>query len=402
MRGMSTTVDRIRLTVVTANYPSAADPARGAFVATFVQQISRTDDVTVIAPERIRLRSRRKRNGGQRPDESPARVLRPLYPSWSDKVLPGGFSTFRLTHRSFRRAAVRASRGLQRPDIVHGHFLCPAGSSALALAESWSVPATVAVGESRPAYYEHHLGLELMRSLAQRFAGLVCVSEQNRDYVVERLGVQSDRVLLLRNAADTTRFYPRDREEMRRRLDLPQERPIVAFTGGFNENKGPLRVLEAVRRLPEAGAVFLGSGPLRPTGERVLFAGKVQHDAVPEWLSAADIFVLPTRAEGSSNAMAEAIACGLPVVASDLPSMRPLIGEDAGVLVEPDDVGALGDAIERILGDEELRAAMSAAALSRARSYTAADRVTRVAEWFREIRGAAARGQAVIPARGAG
>ena len=386
---MSAKEDRIRLTVVTANYPSPADPARGAFVATFVAQINRTEDVTVIAPERIRFLSPRRRNGGRRLDAGAARVLRPLYRSWSDKVLPGGFSTFRLTHRSFRRAAVRASRGLRRPDIVHGHFLCPAGTSALALAESWSVPATVAVGESRPTYCEHHMGLELMRVQAQRFAGLVCVSERNRDYVVERLGVQADRVLLLRNAADTTRFYPRDREEMRRRFGLPQERPIVAFTGGFNENKGPLRVLEAVRRLPEVGAVFLGSGPLCPTGERVLFAGKVQHDAVPEWLSVADVFVLPTKAEGSSNAVVEAMACGLPVVTSDLPSMRPLVGEGAGVLVEPNDVGALANAIERILGDEEQRATMSDAALSRARSYTAADRVMRVAEWFRAIRAGA-------------
>jgi len=393
MRSMSATGDRIRLAVVTANYPSPADPARGAFVATFVGQISRTEDVTVIAPERIRFLPRRKPNGRQRPDEGPARVLRPLYPSWSDKVLPGGFSTFRLTQRSFRRAAVRASRDLPRPDIVHGHFLFPAGTSALALAESWGVPATVAVGESRPTYYELHLGLELMRSLAQRFAGLVCVSERNRDYVVERLGVQPDRVLLLRNAADTTRFYPRDREEMRRRFGLPQERPIVAFTGGFNESKGPLRVLEAIRRLPEAGAVFLGSGPLRPSGRQVLFAGDVAHEAVPDWLSAADVFVLPTKAEGSSNAVAEAMACGLPVVTSDIPSMRTMVGEDAGLLVAPNDVNAMASAVAEIFGDMDRRTAMASAALRRARSYTLADRVKLIAQWFREIRGAAVQGR---------
>ncbi|MBM3957382.1 MAG: glycosyltransferase, partial [Gemmatimonadetes bacterium] len=363
---MNPSAGRLGLAVVAANYPSPADPARGAFVAAFVREIGRMEDVTVIAPDRIRPRLGRELGGGQQPGDVPARVVRPRYPSFSDRVLLGGFSTFRLTDWSFRRAAMRAARGLPRPDVVHGHFLFPAGAAALALAERWRVPATVAVGESRPAYYERHVGLERIRSLALRFAGLLCVSEQNRDYAVDRLGASTDRVLLVRNAADTTRFYPRGREEMRRKLGLPLDRPIAAFVGGFNASKGPLRVLEALRRRPDVCAVFLGSGPLAPAGDRVLFAGAVPHDSVPEWLSAADVFVLPTRAEGSSNAVAEAMACGLPIVTSDLPSMRALVPGDAGLLVAPDDVDALAGALGTVLGDGGRRAAMAEAALSRA------------------------------------
>ena len=391
---MSRGAERLSLAVVAANYPSPAAPARGAFVAAFASEIGKTEDVTVIAPLAMRPGFRvgtRRSDRTPRPD-GPATVVRTRYLSCSDKVLPGGFSTFRLTEWSFRRAAVRAGMRLSRPDIVHGHFLFPAGTAALTLAEQWRVPATVVVGESRPTYYERHVGLERMRSLARRFAGLMCVSEQNRDYVVERLRVDPERTLLLPNAADTTRFYPRDREQMRRKLGLPPGRPVVLFVGGFNENKGPLRVLEAAQRLPEVGVVFLGSGPLRPAGQRVLFAGDVPHDAVSEWLGAADVFVLPTRAEGSSNAVAEALACGLPVVTSDLPSMRVLVGESAGLLVDPNDIDALADAIGELLYDAERRQAMAEAAVARARSYTLAERAKRSAEWFRKIREEGGRG----------
>ncbi|MCH7564039.1 MAG: glycosyltransferase, partial [Gemmatimonadetes bacterium] len=149
-------------------------------------------------------------------------------------------------------------------------------------------------------------------------------------------------------------FYPRPRAEMRRKLGLPMDRPIVAFTGHFHERKGPPRLLGAIRTRPEIGAVFLGSGPMTPKGAQVLFSGAVPHQEVPDWLGAADIFVLPTLAEGNCNAIMEAMACGLPVVASDSGEMPKVVG-DAGLIVPEGDAQALARALAALAESPERR-----------------------------------------------
>jgi glycosyltransferase involved in cell wall biosynthesis len=231
-------------------------------------------------------------------------------------------------------------------------------------------------------FYERHLGLKRMRRIADGISGALCVSPENRDYAVNVLGIDEANTLVAPNAADTDHFYPRDRAEERRKLGLPAERTIVISVGALVERKGPLRVMHAIEQLPEVGAVFLGSGPQRPIGEQVLHCGPVPAGDVPSWLSAADIFVLPTLGEGSSNAVAEAMACGLPVVTTDLPSSRSMVPDDAGVLVPPGDSDALRSAIRVLTADCARREEMSSRSFETASNYTLEIRTTRIRDWM--------------------
>jgi glycosyltransferase involved in cell wall biosynthesis len=169
-------------------------------------------------------------------------------------------------------------------------------------------------------------------------------------------------------------FHPRHRQSARQHCQLPLDRPIIIFVGQFTERKGPLRVLEAIRSRPEIGAVFLGYGPQVPKGAQVLFQGEVPHEDVPMWLSAADLFVLPTLDEGCSNAILEALFCGLPVVSSDLPFNHGILDGNVAILVDPQDVGALGQGISSLLDEPERRTAMHQAALLRSQSFRLTDR----------------------------
>jgi glycosyltransferase involved in cell wall biosynthesis len=156
----------------------------------------------------------------------------------------------------------------------------------------------------------------------------------------------------------------------------------VIFTGQFIERKGPMRVLEAIQSRPEIGAVFLGYGPQVPQGPQVLHQGEVPHEEVPVWLSAADLFVLPTLSEGCSNSILEALFCGLPVVSSDRPFNHDILNEQVSILVDPRDVKAMGEAIFALVDSPERREAMGKAALLHSNSFRLADRARKVLEFL--------------------
>jgi len=117
----------------------------------------------------------------------------------------------------------------------------------------------------------------------------------------------------------------------------------------------------------------------------VLHKGAVPHEQVPEWLSAADLFVLPTLAEGNSNALLEAMACGLPVISSDRPFNKGLVDSSVGVLVDPTDPGAIREAIRQLVADPARRLALGKAAVERARGRSLTDRAERILGWLEAL-----------------
>ena len=146
----------------------------------------------------------------------------------------------------------------------------------------------------------------------------------------------------------------------------------VAFSGRFVERKGVAFLLHAWAKLhkdfPEARLVLYGEGPLLPSmrelagkldlGTSVVFQGHV--DNVTEYLAAADIFVLPSLQEGMPNALLEAMACGLPPVATRIGGVEDIVidGEN-GVLVDPGNGASLAEGLRRLLADEELKSTIA-------------------------------------------
>jgi glycosyltransferase involved in cell wall biosynthesis len=179
------------------------------------------------------------------------------------------------------------------------------------------------------------------------------------------------------NGVDLEVFRPASREEqqaLRVRLGLPERRVLGMFAGRLTPQKDPGLLLEAWMASGVSGAhlVFVGDGPLRaslerhvasrPAAGRIGFAGATGH--VADYLRAADFLVLPSRAEGMSNALLEAMACGLPVAATDVPGNRALLGDDgkAGLLVPPDNPAPLTEAMQALIASSDLRREMGVAA----------------------------------------
>ncbi len=197
---------------------------------------------------------------------------------------------------------------------------------------------------------------------------------------LEGEGYPASRLARLPNFVDTTLFRPFDpraREAAREALDL-RGRTVVVCSGRLTRRKNVDLLLDAFARAcararPAAPPllVLLGDGPERAGLEaraarddlrgRVRFGGF--RDDVGRWLGAADLFVLPSRLEGLPNALLEAMAAGLPVLATDIGGCREAVTPEAdGLLVAPDDARALEDGLVRLLEDADLRARLGAAA----------------------------------------
>lgn len=183
-------------------------------------------------------------------------------------------------------------------------------------------------------------------------------------------GVPSHRVRALIDGVDTGVFRPHTKEEVheiRARLALPQDRPIVSYLGVLNGYQGVDLLLEAVALLQRQGArlhfLIMGypEGGYREKaaamgiGDMVTFTGRISYQEAPLYLCAGDIAVSPKVSLTEANGkLFNYIACGLPTVVFDTPVNREILGEDA-LYAKFGDVADLAGAIGRLAGDRELR-----------------------------------------------
>jgi glycosyltransferase involved in cell wall biosynthesis len=156
------------------------------------------------------------------------------------------------------------------------------------------------------------------------------------------------------------------------RVAEPEEPPHLLYAGRLSEEKGVLELIEAARGLP---LVIAGDGPLRDRVQGAL--GFVPHDRLLGFYERASVVVCPSRREGFGVVCAEAMAHGRPVVAAAVGGLRDLVVDGAtGVLVPPRDPAALRAALERLLGDADLRGRLGEAGRERARKSFSWERAT--------------------------
>jgi glycosyltransferase involved in cell wall biosynthesis len=275
---------------------------------------------------------------------------------------------------------------LPPPDAVLGYFLRPAGAAAAELGELWGRPAFVVIGEGDIVGHNRVAGDEENGAVARRLAGVVALNEGARSEVIERYRLDPSRVAVIPVGVDTSIFSPGDRMAARRRLDLAPEKFIVVFVGRLEHNKGSDRVAQAVDGLDDVTAIFVGPGRLARIQRNCLSVGPVPHDKVPEYLKAADAFVLPSLVEGVSNAVMEAMACGLPVIISEREFSRTVADDQAGIFVDPLAPEEIRRAIAALRDDPTRRGRMGSAAREQASRLASGQQAEIFVRWVDEMR----------------
>lgn len=363
----------MRIVCISPTYPTHLKYWRGTFVENFCRALSQAGaDISVIVPDgylniyaeklSLWLKFRKHRD---------AAVPWSYAPFFSPSRLT---ARYRLMARYYRyaqeKAVYKCLDGITpRPDCVYGHFIGN-GLSAQPWCRDNNVPLVVVSGESSYNHFYANLAKGQFADAVNTLHHLFFVSQKNLDAYTEKFGLPECPHSLLPNAVDTSRFKPGLRNELRQKLGLPQDKKIIGFVGYFIERKGPLRVLQAIGQLDDVYGVFIGNGPQRPTGNRVLFAGNIENERIPEWLAACDAFVLPSQNEGRSNAIIEALACGLPVVVSDRSFNREFLTEDCAVFVDPDHSDSIASGLKSLFASEQQALKMGEAARKLAEKHS--------------------------------
>ena len=201
------------------------------------------------------------------------------------------------------------------------------------------------------------LAVRVLERLAVRAADRVVVTSQAvADYLVMRHGVDRGRLRIIPNAIDVDRFAPA--------RPARREKGLIVFVGRLAPEKRLDVLVAAAASVPGARLLLIGDGPERDrlarqaaaTGVPLELAGTVPNTEVAAWLARAEIFALPSAYEGQPKALLEAMACGLPVVGSDVTGIRDIVRHgETGWLVTAGDAGALAVALGTLSDDPALR-----------------------------------------------
>ena len=370
----------MNIVIISYDYP---DERRAVFtfVAQLVEQWAKQGHncwviapYSVVANRRFHATQEVIRHEGQ----GSITILRPNFFSASNLKI-GGKRVSWVMHEWAVQYALR--RLPCKPDVIYGHFWEQA-HEGFRYAKKHNIPLYVATGESNIAKMISQWSDK--EDFCNYVSGVICVSTKNKQESI-KLGLTDDnKCEVIPNAINADLFHKLDKSSCRQILRIAENDFVVAFVGWFIERKGATRVSRAIRECGDLDikSVFIGAGPDEPDCPGILFKGKLPHQDVPCYLNAADVFVLPTLHEGCCNAVVEAMACGLPIISSNLAFNWDILNQKNSIMVEPTDINAICKAIQRLKADPNLRHTMAEAALASTRELTIDLRAARIINFF--------------------
>jgi teichuronic acid biosynthesis glycosyltransferase TuaC len=356
--------DPIRIVTFSTLYPNPVQETHGVFVENRLRHLVASNKVSarVVAPvpwfpfsgavfgrygQLARTPSKETRFGID--------VVHPRYP-----VLPKiGMNIAPLSLYAFARPVLEQliNNGGDF-DLLDAHYFFPDGVAAVMLGRALGKPVTItARGTDINLIPRFPVPRRMIRWAAARADGLITVCAALKDELV-RLGIPPERVRTLRNGVDLEIFRPIDPQQAKDALAV--HGPVLASVGSLIERKGHDLVIRALEHLPKVTLLIAGQGPEKAAlarlaaaigvANRVRFLGSIAHARLREIYSAADALVLASSREGWPNVLLESMACGTPVIASNVWGAPEIIkAPEAGLLLQERTAGAIASAARTLL-----------------------------------------------------
>ncbi|MCX6043483.1 MAG: glycosyltransferase [Chloroflexi bacterium] len=368
----------MKVCVVTTVFPRWLGDGEGAFIWQFVRALAQSGiDLRVVAMH----------SPGTATHEyfENIEIVRPPYwwPQQAEMLRKDG-GGLPINWRKYRLARVQtlpfafihtltASHFARGCDLIHAHFTLSAAAACVGRQRHRCPVIATVQGSDIYQVPQYPGGAWFTRTTLNACNRVTALSRSLQDTTVA-LGVPRDKIEVIPNSIDTSQFTPPTAKAREK---------IILFTGWLIKRKGVeylLRALPAVlQACPDYRLVVIGEGPEEANlkalatnvaiHEQVTFAGFLPQEGVRAWLQRAKLFVLPSLEEGLGVVVLEALACGTPVVASNVGGIVDMVTETVGALVPATDVSALASAMIQILANDQEWARMS----MRAREHAVAN-----------------------------
>lgn len=356
--------------LVTTSFPVAENPAAGVFVARLAAQLGRRVRLSVLTPSAT--------SPVLQPDgaEYTVRCFRYAPRGWRKLAHePGGIPAALKRDRRlwallavFLTSMLLACRRLARScDLIHANWSAVGAIAGMAAAVTSTPVVTTLRGTDVKRLRGSLVDRLLLRLCLRTNAFVICVSESVRDQVLQLHPHRARNVLVIPNGVDEGLL------SIRRSYDRAQDRPLrIVSVGSLVPGKGMellLRATRIVRDRDNVRVTIIGDGPERARLNELISAsdlagcvrlpGIIPPAEIAEHLAKADVFVLASHFEGRPNALLEAMASGLPAIASRIPGVIDLLNDGAtGLLFEPGDAEALAACLLRLTRDAALRSGL--------------------------------------------
>lgn len=364
-------------------YPTSTDPVYH-FVEQLMNEMSKLGvQITVIAPQS--LTKHYFRHTELHPEYREENVGGATIKIYQPAIITFGNHFIKLGEWIESRAIKRVLKKLDiKPDICYGHFWHCAYKLYPFAVEN-NIPLVVASGECSITLQLFH-PVKTIMDFCNYVEKVICVSTKNKEEST-CLGLTTvDKCVVIPNAVDSSTFKLLDKDNLRQKLGISSKDFVIAFCGAFDTRKGIDRVSKAIELIGDSRikSIFIGGSHdgicIMPTCSGVIHTGKLPHNKLPEYLNSADLFVLPTLEEGCSNAIVEAMACGLPIVSSDKSFNYDILNETNSIMVDPMKVDEIANAIVTVLNNNDLRNQLRLGSINMAKQLTLKQRALKIKE----------------------
>jgi glycosyltransferase involved in cell wall biosynthesis len=250
---------------------------------------------------------------------------------------------------------------IKKWDAVLGSWIYPDSVVAVLLGRLRGKPSlAVALGTDINDIANRGLQKRQIQHYLAKSAAVLTVSKDLARKVVA-LGIDQQKVLTIYNGVDSESFRPQPKDQPRLALELPIAAKVILFVGNLIKEKGCFELLHAFQEIekehPNCILAIVGGGPIAEDlrrlaaefnlSEKIRFIGKVSHDKLPTWFAVSDVLCLPSYREGIPNVVMEALASGLPVVATNVGGIPEVVKAHCGILIAPKDVAQLRAALRK-------------------------------------------------------
>ena len=356
----------MKLLIITNLFPNNKEANRGIFNKQQFEELSKLCEIKVVAPIpyfRFSI--------SEVPEEEKIEGIEAYHPRYlvTPKLFRslyglffffGVFGRVKKIYKSFPFDAILAT------------WVYPDGFASSVIARILKKPLIIKVhGSDVNIFTKYFLRRKMILHAFKRAKKIIAVNNTLKEKIVD-LGISPDKIEVISNAVRIDLFKPMDKTWCKKRFFIPSKKKVVLYVGNLEKIKGVDILISAMEHLSARNIylIVVGDGSLRDLLKskakalgleaNILFVGPWPHSEIGLWLNAADVVCLPSRNEGCPNVVLEALACGVPIVASRVGGIPEIVNDgENGILVPAEDPLALSEGIREALRKEWASEALS-------------------------------------------